>query len=59
MNKPEWLRRGALAKVQHWDELVENVALSDRRVVVLIKSPKRSSSSSHRGSAGGILEKWD
>ena len=40
MNKPEWLKRGALVKVQHWYGLVENVAMSDQHVMVLIKSPK-------------------
>ena len=40
MNKPEWLKRGALVKVQHWYGLVEDVAVSDQHVMVLIKSPK-------------------
>ena len=40
MNKPEWLKRGALVKVQHWYGLVEDVAISDQNVMVLIKSPK-------------------
>jgi hypothetical protein len=40
VNKPEWLKRGALVKVQYWFGLVEDVAVSDRRVMVLIKSPK-------------------
>ncbi|MEW5827282.1 MAG: hypothetical protein AB1846_00215 [Chloroflexota bacterium] len=40
MIKPEWLRRGAFVKVQHWYGIVEDVAISDRRVMVLIKSPK-------------------
>lgn len=39
-NKPEWLKRGALVKVQHWYGVVEDVAVSDLRVMVLIKSPK-------------------
>jgi len=40
MNKPEWLKRGALVKVQHWYGLVEDVAVSDQHMMVLIKSPK-------------------
>ncbi len=40
MNKPEWLKRGTLVKVQHWYGLVEDVAVSDQHVMVLIKSPK-------------------
>jgi len=40
MNKPEWLKRGVLVKVQHWYGLVENVAVSDQHIMVLIKSPK-------------------
>ena len=39
-NKPEWLKRGALVKVQHWYGVVEDVAVSETRVMVLIKSPK-------------------
>lgn len=40
MNKPEWLRRSALVKVQHWYGVVEDVAVSETRIMVLIKSPK-------------------
>ncbi|HEU0296836.1 MAG TPA: hypothetical protein VFR47_29130 [Anaerolineales bacterium] len=40
MNKPEWLKHGALVKVQHWYGRVEDVAVSDRHVMVLVKSPK-------------------
>ena len=40
MNKPEWLKRGALVKVQHWYGQVEDVAVSDQHIMVLIKSPK-------------------
>jgi len=40
MNKPKWLKRGALVKVQHWYGLVEDVAVSDLHVMALIKSPK-------------------
>ena len=40
VNKPEWLKRGALVRVQHWYGIVEDVATSDRRVMVFIKSPK-------------------
>jgi hypothetical protein len=39
-NKPAWLKRGALVKVQHWVGVVEDVAVSDRRVMVFVKSPK-------------------
>lgn len=39
-NRPEWLKRGALVKVQHWIGMVEDVAVSEKRVMVLIKSPK-------------------
>jgi hypothetical protein len=38
--KPDWLKRGALVKVQHWYGVVEDVAVSESRVMVLIKSPK-------------------
>ena len=40
MNKPEWLKRGAIVKVQHWVGVVEDVAVSEKRVMILIKSPK-------------------
>lgn len=40
MNKPEWLKRGALVKVQHWYGVVEDVAISEERIMVLVKSPK-------------------
>ena len=40
MTKPEWLKRGAFVKVQHWYGVVEDVAVSDRRVMVLVKSAK-------------------
>ena len=40
MNKPEWLKRGALVKVQHWYGFVEDVAVSNLHVMVFIKSPK-------------------
>jgi len=40
INKPEWLKHGALVKVQHWYGLIEDVAVSDQHVMVLIKSPK-------------------
>ena len=39
-NKPEWLKPGALVKIQHWYGLVEDAAVSDQHVMVLIKSPK-------------------
>lgn len=40
MNKPDWLKPGAFVKVQHWYGLVEDVAVSPARIMVLIKSPK-------------------
>ena len=40
INKPEWLKNGALVKVQHWYGLVEDVTVSDQHVMVLVKSPK-------------------
>jgi hypothetical protein len=40
INKPEWIKRGVLVKVQHWYGLVEDVAVSDQHVMVLVKSPK-------------------
>ena len=39
-NRPDWLQRGALVKVQHWYGVVEDVAVSDQRLMVLIKSAK-------------------
>ena len=40
MSKPDWLQRGAFVKVQHWYGVVEDVAVSESRVMLLIKSPK-------------------
>ena len=40
MNKPDWLKRSALVKVQHWYGFVEDVTVSDQHVMVLVKSPK-------------------
>jgi predicted DNA-binding transcriptional regulator len=39
-NSPSWLKPGALVKVQHWHGVVEDVAVSDNRIMVYIKSPK-------------------
>lgn len=39
-NKPDWLKPGTLVKVQHWHGLVQDVAVSPGRVMVLIKSAK-------------------
>lgn len=39
-NKPEWLKPGAFVKVQHWHGVVEDVAVSELRVMALIKSTK-------------------
>ncbi|GER81134.1 MAG: hypothetical protein M5U11_08085 [Anaerolineales bacterium] len=38
--KPEWLKPGAFVKVQHWFGVVEDVAVSEQRVMALIKSAK-------------------
>jgi len=40
MNRPEWLKPGTLVKVPHWHGIVEDVAISSERVMVLIKSAK-------------------
>ena len=40
INKPEWLKVGTLVKVQHWHGIVEDIAISPKRVMVLIKSAK-------------------
>lgn len=37
---PAWLKPGALVKVQHWHGIVEDVAVSQNRIMVYIKSPK-------------------
>jgi hypothetical protein len=39
-NPPDWLKVGAIVKVQHWVGVVEDVAVSRSRVMVLIRSPK-------------------
>ena len=39
-NPPVWLKPGALVKVQHWYGVVEDVAVSQNRIMVFIKSPK-------------------
>jgi hypothetical protein len=39
-NLPEWLKPGALVKVQHWYGVVEDIAVSQNRAMVYIKSPK-------------------
>ncbi len=38
--KPDWLVPGAFVRVQHWLGIVEDVAVSPSRVMVLVKSPK-------------------
>ena len=40
MSKPEWLVPGAFVKVQHWYGVVEDIAVSPARIMVLVKSPK-------------------
>ncbi len=40
INSPAWLKPGAFVKVQHWYGVVEDVAVSDNRIMVYIKSPK-------------------
>jgi len=39
-NIPEFLKVGRLVKVQHWYGEIEDVAVSDKRIMLLIKSPK-------------------
>jgi hypothetical protein len=39
-NKPDWLAPGAFVKVQHWYGIIEDVAVSPARIMVLVKSPK-------------------
>ena len=40
MNKPDFLQKGALIKVQHWFGEVVDVAISEDRIMVLVTSPK-------------------
>ena len=40
INSPAWLKPGVLVKVQHWYGIVEDVAVSQSRIMVYIKSPK-------------------
>ncbi|MDM8521629.1 hypothetical protein QUF64_16410 [Anaerolineales bacterium HSG6] len=39
-NIPKFLKVGQLVKVQHWYGQIEDVAVSDKRIMVLVKSPK-------------------
>ena len=39
-NPPDWLKVGAIVKVQHWYGIVEDVATSSARIMVLVRSPK-------------------
>ena len=38
--KPDWLVPGVIVKVQFWVGQVEEVAVSDRHIMVLVSSPK-------------------
>ena len=40
INPPAWLKVGAIVKVQHWFGIVEDVAVSHSRIMVLVRSPK-------------------
>lgn len=40
INVPAWLKPGTLVKVQHWYGVVKDVAISENRIMVYIKSPK-------------------
>jgi len=39
-NKPEFLVIGAVVRVQHWFGEVVDIAISDTRIMILVKSPK-------------------
>ena len=38
--KPDFLQVGQLVKVQHWYGEIEDVCVSEQRIMVLVKSPK-------------------
>lgn len=40
VSKPEFLKVGAIVKVQHWYGEIVDVALSKERIMVLVASPK-------------------
>jgi hypothetical protein len=40
MTTPDFLKVGAVVKVQHWYSEIIDVAVSDSRLMVLVKSPK-------------------
>ena len=40
ITRPEFLKVGALIKVQHWYGEVIDVAVSDERIMLLVASPK-------------------
>jgi hypothetical protein len=40
MNKPDFLRVGAIIQVQHWYGQIVDIAESDARLMLLITSPK-------------------
>ncbi len=40
MDIPSYLRKGALVKVQYWVGEIEDVCVSDTRIMVLVSSPK-------------------
>jgi len=39
-NKPDFLKVGAIVKVQHWYGQIVDIAESDSRIMVLVTSPK-------------------
>ncbi len=38
--KPDWLMPGAIVRVQFWVGQIDEVALSDKHIMVLVSSPK-------------------
>jgi hypothetical protein len=40
INKPDFLKIGAIVKVQHWYGEIVDIAVSDTRIMVLVTSPK-------------------
>lgn len=40
VTRPDFLKVGGIVKVQHWYGEIVDVAVSDRRIMVLVKSPK-------------------
>lgn len=40
IEKPDFLQKGAIVKVQHWYGEIIDIALSDTKIMVLVVSPK-------------------